>query len=271
VAVLGIDTSSALSVAVGLDGASADQYLLGEVAATRQHAERLASAIKQLLRENDVEMSELSAIAVGVGPGPFTGLRVGITTARALGLALGIPVWGVPSHDAIALMAGPLGISDLLVVTDARRKEVYWSRYRPPGDLPAVTGPGVVKPAHLAQVLDGTDPADVVVLGEGVRRYRTQLAEAGFDVERSEAILNDDPGYEMLLYPAASAIAALGVARARGADVFPSSFCGCEAEHCVSAQHRLGIQTSTLPPAQPTTPLYLRRPDVQPPAAASAR
>jgi len=275
VAVLGIDTSAALSVAI-IKGIKHDAGRLETRVATsvecdrlpsidpvpsvecrrrpcietteptgasttRMQAELLAPTIQRVLRAEGLTMADLTAITVGIGPGPFTGLRVGIATARAMGLALGIPVWGVPSHDAFALIASPLGIADLLVVTDARRKEVYWSRYRPAGDGPAVAGPGVVKPANLATVLDGTDPADVVVLGEGVRRYRNELAEAGFDLDRSAAIMDDDPGYEMLLFPAAEAVASLGYVRAK---------------HGV---------------AQPTTPLYLRRPDVQPPASAAAR
>ena len=92
----------------------------------RAHAERLTPNIVGALDEAGVAMDQLDALVVGCGPGPFTGLRVGMATAAAFGHALGVPVHGVCSLDAIA--AGTTG--DVLVVTDARRREVYWARYR---------------------------------------------------------------------------------------------------------------------------------------------
>ena len=80
---------------------------------------------------------------VGCGPGPFTGLRVGMATAQALGQALGIPVYGVVTHDAVAK---GVDAQSALIVTDARRREVYWARYE---NGQRVAGPDVVKPAEL--------------------------------------------------------------------------------------------------------------------------
>ena len=115
----------------------------------RAHAEVLTPQILECLAEAGIEASELDAIVVGVGPGPFTGLRVGMVTAAAFGDALGIPVHGVCSLDAIAADVCRLHGTDgeLLVVTDARRREIYWSRYS--GDR-RVEGPEVRKPADVS-------------------------------------------------------------------------------------------------------------------------
>ena len=90
-----------------------------------------------------MDVEDLEAIVVGCGPGPFTGLRVGMATAAAYGHALGLPVHGVCSLDAIGIVAG----GNLLVVTDARRREVYWARYR---DGVRVEGPAVAAPGRCA-------------------------------------------------------------------------------------------------------------------------
>src|SRR5690349_18865994 len=102
----------------------------------RAHAETLTPNIVGALADADVEVGALDAVVVGCGPGPFTGLRVGMATAAAFGHALGVPVRGVCSLDAIAV--GTAG--EVLVVTDARRREVYWARYR---DGVRVDGPAV--------------------------------------------------------------------------------------------------------------------------------
>jgi tRNA threonylcarbamoyl adenosine modification protein YeaZ len=102
----------------------------------RAHAERLTPNIVAALAESGVTADQLDAVVVGCGPGPFTGLRVGMATGAAFGHALGIPVRGVCSLDAIGV--GTAG--DVLVVTDARRREVYWARYR---DGVRVDGPAV--------------------------------------------------------------------------------------------------------------------------------
>ncbi|MEV6321440.1 tRNA (adenosine(37)-N6)-threonylcarbamoyltransferase complex dimerization subunit type 1 TsaB [Nocardia sp. NPDC051787] len=114
----------------------------------RAHAEVLTPQILECLTEAGRSRTDIAAIVVGVGPGPFTGLRVGMATAAAFGDALGIPVYGVCSLDAIAADAAvelpPTG--ELLVVTDARRREVYWARYR---EGARVAGPDVCKPGEL--------------------------------------------------------------------------------------------------------------------------
>jgi tRNA threonylcarbamoyl adenosine modification protein YeaZ len=127
---------------------------------TRGHAEILTTRILECLTEAGVSRQDLDAVVVGEGPGPFTGLRVGMATGAAFGDALGLPVFGVCSLDAIAVQA--VDVESLLVVTDARRKEVYWARYV----LGRRTdGPDVLAPAALAEQLEGT-PIDAVAGSE---------------------------------------------------------------------------------------------------------
>jgi tRNA threonylcarbamoyladenosine biosynthesis protein TsaB len=112
----------------------------------RAHAERLTPNVVGALADAGLTVADLDAVVVGCGPGPFTGLRVGMATAAAYGHALGIPVHGVCSLDAIGIDTA----GDVLVVTDARRREVYWARYQ---DGDRVHGPAVNAPADV--------PADV--------------------------------------------------------------------------------------------------------------
>lgn len=109
----------------------------------RAHAELLTPNVLASVAEADLRMADLDAVVVGCGPGPFTGLRVGMATAAAYGHALGVPVHGVCSLDAI----GVLTTGEVLVATDARRREVYWARYR---DGVRVEGPEVGAAADIA-------------------------------------------------------------------------------------------------------------------------
>jgi len=137
----------------------------------RRHAELLAPSIAAVLAEAGADRCDLTGIAVGVGPGPFTGLRVGLVTARTLGAALGIAVHGVCTLDVIAAsVAVP---SRYVIATDARRKEVYWARYqRRQGRVTRVAGPAVCRPAELARQLPDGEP----VLGRGARLHADVLA-----------------------------------------------------------------------------------------------
>ncbi len=114
----------------------------------RRHGELLLPAIGRVLAEAGVDRRELTAIAVGVGPGPYTGLRVGLVTAAALGHALDLPVYGVCTLDAVAHQARAEGLTGpFTAATDARRKEVYWASYD--ADGLRTEGPGVDRPADL--------------------------------------------------------------------------------------------------------------------------
>ena len=130
----------------------------------RRHGELLSPAITEVLASAGVDRRDLTRIAVGTGPGPFTGLRVGLVTARTLGLALGIPVLGVCTLDVLALAAHEAGVDGVFrVVTDARRKEVHWAEYVTDGGLRRADGPHVQAPA--AATFDG------VSVGAGAAMY----------------------------------------------------------------------------------------------------
>jgi tRNA threonylcarbamoyladenosine biosynthesis protein TsaB len=125
VLVVGFDTATpAVSVAIH-DG----ERVVGEAFAVdaRRHGELLMPMIAKVMAEAGASRADLTAVAVGVGPGPYTGLRVGVVTARVLGAVLGIPVYGVCTLDVIAAAAA--AGEEFCVATDARRKEVYWARY----------------------------------------------------------------------------------------------------------------------------------------------
>jgi tRNA threonylcarbamoyl adenosine modification protein YeaZ len=150
--VLAIDTSSA-AVAAGIvvvaDGAGGRDVATGQVLAERReiaprgHGEHLSPAIAACLADARLRPGDLGAVVSGVGPGPYTGLRVGLVTAASLAHALGVPTYGVCSLDAIALRDE----GDAIVVTDARRREVYWARYDQRGGR--VDGPHVARPADV--------------------------------------------------------------------------------------------------------------------------
>ena len=151
----------------------------------RAHGERLAPAIEAVLTEAGVRPRDLGAIVAGLGPGPFTGLRVGLATAASMGQALAIPTYGVCSLDGIGRAAGP---GRVLVATDARRREVYHATY---ADGVRESGPEVARPADVVVAADRG-------AGEGVRRYAEIF---GLPVE------------EHLLYPPGAALVALAAER----------------------------------------------------------
>ena len=169
--ILGLDTATpATTVAV---------VRSGEVAAerspvdSRKHVELLIPTIHAVLEDAGVNLAQVTDVAVGVGPGAFTGLRVGLVTARSLGAALGIPVHGVVTLDA---MAAASGLEEpFAVVTDARRREVFWATYA--GGFTREQGPFVGKPDEVAKSL-----GDRPVVGANV----TPFAELFHDVREPD-------------------------------------------------------------------------------------
>ncbi|ODR11254.1 bifunctional tRNA (adenosine(37)-N6)-threonylcarbamoyltransferase complex dimerization subunit type 1 TsaB/ribosomal-protein-alanine acetyltransferase RimI [Mycolicibacillus koreensis] len=145
--VLVIDTATA-AVTAGIARHGERTEVLAERIArgARAHAEQLTPNVLAALEESGLTMQDLQAVVVGCGPGPFTGLRVGMATAAAYGDALHLPVYGVCSLDGIGRVAGAAPGAEVLVVTDARRREVYWARYRGGEriDGPAVSAPDAV-------------------------------------------------------------------------------------------------------------------------------
>ncbi len=145
--ILALDTATP-SVVVGVVRVGADgpeTLAQRRVDDHRRHAEVLTSLMREVLAEAEVRGDQLAAVVVGQGPGPFTGLRVGMATAAAYADALGIPVYGVGTLDAIAAAVEESGSDSggVLVVTDARRREAYWARY---ADGQRVAGPDVCAP-----------------------------------------------------------------------------------------------------------------------------
>lgn len=127
----------------------------------RAHGEALAPAISGVLAAAGLSRRDVTAVAVGTGPGPFTGLRVGLVTARVLGAALAVPVVGVCSLDVLAFAAVHAGVAGpFRVATDARRREVYWAAY---DGLRRVDGPYVCLPDAV--------PGTGLVVGEGAQKY----------------------------------------------------------------------------------------------------
>lgn len=157
---LALDTATPLVTVALHDGAD----VVAEQVSDRpmKHGESLAPLIDAVTRQAGLVRQDLTAIAVGAGPGPFTGLRVGLVTARTLALALDIPVYAVCTLDVLAVEAYDTGAvsGDFLVATDARRKEVYIASY---SDGVRVDGPAVLKPAVAA--------SDLPVVGEGALLY----------------------------------------------------------------------------------------------------
>ncbi|MFI5957883.1 tRNA (adenosine(37)-N6)-threonylcarbamoyltransferase complex dimerization subunit type 1 TsaB [Cryptosporangium sp. NPDC051539] len=212
-----VDTATA-AVTVGVvDFSDGEAAVRAEhvVVDAKRHGETLAPGIRAVLDEAGIRAADLAAIVAGVGPGPFTGLRVGLVTAASLSDALGIPAYPVCSLDGLAGPGRPL-----LVATDARRREVYWARYDEAGVR--VEGPAVAKPADLASHLAAETP---VAVGSGAALYAGQL---GLPVEEP-------------LYPTVAGLARRAADRVLGKA-----------------------------PAEPLTPLYLRRPDAVEPGAAKS-
>ena len=137
------------------------------VVSSRRHGELLAAMIEKVLAGGGAARADLDAVGVGTGPGPYTGLRAGLVTARVLGSALGVPVIGVCTLDVIARAAAPAAEGlEFIVATDARRKEVYWARYDP--QARRIGGPAVDHPAELVTAgLTASSP----VAGQGPVLY----------------------------------------------------------------------------------------------------
>ena len=188
---LALDTSSpAVTAAV----VTTDLELVAARApvAARGHGELLTPSIAGVLADAGLAMRAVGAIVVGTGPGPFTGLRVGLVTAAALAHALGVPAYGVCSLDAIGALYP--GDAALLVATDARRKEVYWARYE--HGLRAGE-PGVARPADVPldglTAVAGPDLYDWPQLDRRPAQHPDPVALVRLARQRIEAAAPSDP------------------------------------------------------------------------------
>jgi tRNA threonylcarbamoyl adenosine modification protein YeaZ len=148
---LALDTSSGTSVAVLRD---AEVLASLDYQENMTHAERIGHSLKDVLEHAGVSASDLDRVVVGLGPGPFTGLRVGIAAAKLFSLGADVELVGVCSLDSIAMQYYQAGNSgDLLVTTDARRQEWFWAKYSELKDLVPVRveGPSVNKPIDISE------------------------------------------------------------------------------------------------------------------------
>ncbi|GLY96363.1 tRNA (adenosine(37)-N6)-threonylcarbamoyltransferase complex dimerization subunit type 1 TsaB [Actinoplanes sp. NBRC 103695] len=190
--ILALDTATPASTAGVAEVTGTDPHVHGlaerRTVDARAHGELLAPQIHATLEEAGVRPRDLAAIVAGVGPGPYTGLRVGLATAASMGQALGIPTYGVCSLDGLGRAAGP---GRVLVATDARRREIYYATYV---DGRRMSGPEVAKPFSFAGQADRA-------VGEGAVRYSDIL---GVPID------------EHVLYPPGAALIALAADRILG-------------------------------------------------------
>lgn len=206
----------------------------------RRHGELLAPAIEQVLRDSGARLGDVTAVVAGSGPGPYTGLRVGLVTAAALAQTIGAPAYGVCTLDAIAYATVPTGqvTGPFLVATDARRKEVFWARYGDDGTR--LEGPRVDRPHEL--------PPDLPVVGAGARLYAETIG--------AERVTGPE-------FPSAGALAALTAER----------LAALTAEEAAELAAMPAGRIDSVEKAQrlsllgPPRPIYLRRPDAQVPGA----
>jgi tRNA threonylcarbamoyl adenosine modification protein YeaZ len=177
VLVLAIDTATAAtSVAVvALRPAGGQTLAQRQHVDPRAHGERLAPQISEVLTDAGVAPGRLTAVVAGTGPGPFTGLRVGLVTAAAISQALSIGRYGVCSLDGI----GAATTGRALVATDARRQEIYWAIYV---DGRRLTPPAVDRPGDLLATFAGHGVG--AAYGEGALRYQEVLGLPAADTAR---------------------------------------------------------------------------------------
>ncbi|HEX4862459.1 MAG TPA: tRNA (adenosine(37)-N6)-threonylcarbamoyltransferase complex dimerization subunit type 1 TsaB [Acidimicrobiales bacterium] len=205
---LAIDTAtSQVAVAVGRPG---EPIAAIAVDLGRRHAELLAPSIQTILRLASVHIREIERIVVDNGPGLFTGLRVGIATAKALASALGIQVVPCSSLDILAYVHRLHGRT-VAAVVDAKRGEVFWSLYVPDGDSSAAEGmvpttdARVTDPAELVEAAkSASENGPLIVTGDGARRYADLLSSV-------DGIVLDGPEHD---HPSATALLELSASRA---------------------------------------------------------
>jgi len=169
----------------------------------RRHAETLTPAIAFMCEQADIELKEVGAIAVDVGPGLFTGLRVGVATGKALAQALRVPMIGLSSLD---LLAYPQRGTRRLIaaVIDARRGEVFAAFYRKgPGGVQRVSEPMVARPEEVAADIEARGE-ECLLVGDGAVRYAAMFS----DVSRAE------PASVGAAYPSAAALVELAQPKA---------------------------------------------------------
>lgn len=259
--VLVIDTATPYVTAGLVDVTSRDTIRARfnrSVRDSRAHNEVLTPFIMECCDEVGVTPSDLDAVIVGVGPGPFTGLRVGMATAAAFGDALGIPVIGVCSLDGLAWNAvadAPQHEGEMIIVaTDARRREVYWATYRISDGHPVrVTEPEVTRPTDVdvseAADVPAQQPSLAVVSDSVADALLASVTSVNQPVEAQPDIVN---------FVRAALDHPMNLDRATNVDD------PADSTRDNGDRNALFPRQSDL---QPLRPLYLRRPDAVPPKA----
>ena len=187
--VLGIDTSTPqTSVAIGNDR----EVLANVSIAGKDRQESVTPALQQMLSWSGLDLGRVGGIAVGIGPGLFTGLRVGVETAKTLAQVLNVPIVGITSLDALAFAVRHTS-RRIACVIDARRGEVFAAIYRAvPGGVVRETDHLVLKPDHLVAELLAV-PGEVLCVGNGAILYRREIEDLGSRVEfASPAVAHPD-------------------------------------------------------------------------------
>jgi tRNA threonylcarbamoyladenosine biosynthesis protein TsaB len=176
-----------------------DERVIGELSLNLglKHTERLLPGMDWLFSELKIEPKAVGAIAVGIGPVSFTGLRVGLVSAKGLAMSLGVPIVGVSSLEALALPLKFYG-GKILAVLDAKKSQVFAGFYQGGGELVPLGGELVVNPDQLLPMLED----GMLVTGEGFRVYRQLLLSSGKKII--------DAGFEFD-FPKASSIAKIGL------------------------------------------------------------
>lgn len=245
---LAIDTSGAVSVSLARGDSLAELKVLSTRldARARHHDEVLLALIDEVLAEAGASRAEIKRVIAGRGPGPFTGLRVGLVTARSIATVLGAELWGLCSLDALAVqalsnfpqLADAKTVETIAVALDARRKEVYYALYRNlKGQAVRVTKPRVGSSLQAAEDIAGAD----LVLGSGALLYEQELKPTPEVQLNSQPLAYVDAGY---------LIQAAFEAKAR------------------TASHLTGIDAGghELDDLNSTEPIYLRDPDAAKPS-----
>ena len=232
--VLGIETSTPqTTVAIGSERGTIASTLLS---AGRSNHEVVVPAVEHILRWSGTSISQVGGIAVGIGPGLFTGLRVGVQTAKSLAQVLQVPIVGLASLDVLAFAVRYTNRT-IGSVVDARRGEVFFCFYRPVHG--GVTRAGefrVGSPSHLAAELEAARD-EVLLVGDGAVRYRRELEGAGGHVELASPALG---------YPHAEEVVELSIPRFhreefdRVADVVPLYLRKSDAEIAWDRRARTG-------------------------------
>jgi len=201
VIVLGIETSTPqTTVAIGSERGTVASILLS---AGRSNHEFVVPALEHILRWSDTSISQVGGIAVGIGPGLFTGLRVGVQTAKSLAQVLQVPIVGLASLDVLAYA---VRYTNRVIgsVIDARRSEVFFCFYRPVHGGVAPEGEFQVgSPSLMAAELEAMRE-EVLLVGDGAGRYRRELEAAGGHVEFASPALG---------YPHADELVELSIPR----------------------------------------------------------